>query len=161
MRKFITKISTLAMASVALVGASSASAHHSYTFTGDVAVFKGISLTCVATVVKTPDHDPVTGADLNTGTVNISIVPGDSNCALLTITSNPMSYVQGAADQDGWKDMTVQGLRVETITIGNCYGPITVRKGPLGGGQWGMEIDTTIPQEFGGGDCQVSGFLET
>ena len=161
MRKFVTKISTLAMVSIALVGSSTASAHHSYTFTGDVAVFKGIPLNCVATVVKTPDHDPITNAELNTGTVNVSIVPGDANCALLTVTSNPMRYTQGAPDVDGWKDMTVNGLRVTTITIGNCYGNITVRKGPVGPGQWAMEIDTTIPEEFAGGDCSVLGLLET
>ena len=161
MRKFATKISTLALVSFALMGATTASAHHSYTFTGNVSMFKGIPLTCVATVVKTPDHDPITNAELNTGTVTVSLSPGDTNCNLLAITSNPMTYTQGAPDVDGWKDMTVNGLRVSTITIGNCYGNITVRKGPIGPGQWGMEIDAVVPEEFGGGDCSVNGFLES
>lgn len=160
MSNFTKAFSVLALAGVSLFGASAANAAHSYTFTGSVNVFKGIPLTCFATVVKTPDHDPVTGLDLDTGTVEIDIGPGEPNCALLDITSNPMDYEQGPPDIDGWKDMVIYGLRVETITIGNCYGNITVQKryNPITG-KWEIRINTSIPEEHAGGPCFVNGTL--
>lgn len=56
--------------------------------------------------------------------------------------------------------MIVYGLRVSTITVGNCYGDVRLekRQNPVTG-EWEMRINTTIPEEFGGGDCTVSGEL--
>src|SRR5690606_3512929 len=103
MRKVTSALSTLAMIGSAFFAVGTANAAHSYTFEGPVTVFKGIELECTATIVKTPDHDPITGNDLNTGTVTVSIAPPpDPRCAVLNITSNPMSYVQGAAGVGGW-----------------------------------------------------------
>ena len=160
MRKFSSALAALAVVSSSFAWSTAAMASHSYTFQGPVTVFKGLELFCTATVVKTPDHDPVTGADLNTGTVTVSIAPPtDPRCSLLNITSNPMNYVQGAPDANGWKSMTIYGFRAETITLGNCYGDIVVKKREVSPGQWEMDVTTVIPEEFGGGDCYVDGII--
>lgn len=159
MRKFTSAISAIAIIGSAFGVATAASAH-SYTFSGPVDVFKGISLECTATIVKTPDHDPVTNAHLNTGTVTVSIAPPtDPRCAALNITSNPMNYVQGAAGAGGWKEMTIYGFRAETITLGNCYGDVVVKKREVSPGVWEMDVTTVIPEETTGGDCFVDGVI--
>lgn len=158
MRKITSMLAALAMVGSGLAGATAASAH-SYTFSGPVSVFKGISLNCTLTVVKTPDHDSA-GNHLNTGTVTVSIAPPpDALCAALNITSNPMNYVQGPAGAGGWKDMTIYGFRAETVTLGNCYGDVVVKKREVSSGVWEMDVTTVIPEEFAGGDCYVDGVI--
>lgn len=163
MRKFTSAFAALAMMSSAFVGSTTASAAHSYTYSGLVDVFKGIPLLCTVTVVKTPDHDPVTGDDLNTGTVVITVGPPvDPLCGILNITSNPMIYTQGPADPvTGWKEMVVEDFRAETVTAGNCADDeviIKKRKNPVTG-QWEMDVTTVISEETGGGDCVIEGVI--
>lgn len=158
MRKLTSTFAALAMIGSSFAGATAASAH-SYTFQGPVTVFKGLELECTATVVKTPDHDSA-GNHLNTGTVTVSIAPPtDPRCAALTITSNPMNYVQGPAGAGGWKDMTIYGFRAETITLGNCAGDVVVKKREVSPGVWEMDVTTVIPEETGGGDCYIYGTI--
>ena len=158
MRKITSALAAFAMVSSSFGIATAASAH-SYTFQGLVNVTKGISLECTLTVVKTPDHDE-NGNHLNTGTVVVTIGPPEPLCAALNITSNPMNYVQGAADPiTGWKDMTIYDFRAETITLGNCAGDVEVKKREVSPGNWEMDVTTVIPEESTGGPCIVDGII--
>lgn len=133
---------------------------HSYTFSGIVAVSKGLNLTCTVTVVKTPDHDSG-GNHLDTGSVTVTIAPPDDpECAALSVTSNPMRYEQGPAGAGGWKEMTVYDFYAETITIGDCHADeVVIKKREVSPGVWEMDVSAIIPGDSGTPDCVIDGVI--
>ena len=135
---------------------------HSYTFSGIVGVSKLYNFECTVTVVKTPDHDEVTGDHLDTGSVTITIsAPVDAACGALSVT-NPMRYEQGPAGIGGWKPMRVFDFFATTISLGNCYAPyVDVIKREVSPGVWEMDISATIPGDLGTPDCVIDGVVST
>lgn len=137
---------TSTFAALAMMGSAVAASTVAYagTYTGTATVHKGITLSCAVSVdlYSTP------------GKAIVSIAPGDPLCGALTITSNPHNYtlVGGV--------LTVIGIRVETITLGNCFGDLsgTIVTNPDGSKT--LTINDTIDPEIPGtGGCSVDGVL--
>lgn len=139
-RKLTSTFAALAMIGSAVAGSTVA---YAGTYTGTAVVTKGITLSCAVSVdlYSTP------------GKAIITIAPGDPLCGALTITSNPHNYtlVGGV--------LTIIGIRVETITLGNCFGDLsgTVITNP--DGSKNLIIDDSIPPETGTLPCFVIGNL--
>lgn len=143
MRKFTSAFAAMAMMSSAF--AAGVTPAQAGTYTGTVDVFKGIALNCTASVDL---YDPA-----YPGKAVVNIGPPEPNCAALDITSNPHDYtlVGGV--------LTIEDLRVETITLGNCFGDLegTVTDNP--DGSKNLAVDAEIPPETGTLPCFVSGTL--
>lgn len=110
------------------------------TYTGTVDVFKGIALNCTASITL----------NSTTGKATVAIGAPEATCAALNITSNPHDYtlVGGA--------LTIVGVRVETITLGNCFGDLDgVVTNP--GATGSIAVDDELPPETGTLPCFVSG----
>ena len=159
MSTFKTKLVSILALGASVLTPSLAMAH-SYTFSGIVAVSKGLNLLCTVTVVKTPDHD-AGGNHLDTGSVTITIAPpSDPRCAVLSVDSNPMRYEQGPAGAGGWKEMTVYDFYASTITIGDCHADeVVVKKREVTPGVWEMDVTTVIPGDPGTPDCVIDGVI--
>ncbi|KGB52708.1 hypothetical protein FG91_03455 [Sphingopyxis sp. LC81] len=144
MKKFTSAFAALAMMGSAFAGAVAPAQAQAQTYTGTVDVFKGIDLNCTASITLTP-------ATATTGTATVAIGAPEPTCAALNITSNPHSYslVGGA--------LTIAGMRVETVTLGNCFGDLhgTVTTNPDGSGS--IAVDDVLPPETGTLPCYVSG----
>ncbi|MCG2840132.1 hypothetical protein L6Q21_03920 [Sandaracinobacter sp. RS1-74] len=140
-RKFTSTFAVLAMMGYAVAASSVA---HAGTYTGAVTVSKGLTFTCDATVdlYSTP------------GKALLTISPGDPLCSFLNITSNPHNYTESGGV------LTIHGIRVETITLGNCYGDLsgTVTTNPDGSKTLNI-ADTIDPEIPGTGGCSVNGEL--
>lgn len=137
MKKLTSAFAALAMMGSALAGAV-APAQAQYT--GTVDVFKGIALNCTASITL----------NSTTGKATVAIGAPEATCAALNITSNPHDYtlVGGA--------LTIVGMRVETVTLGNCFGDLhgTVTNP---GGTGSIAVDDVLPPETGTLPCYVSG----
>lgn len=153
MRKFSSAIAAMALIGSALVSTSAAA--QVGTYTGYADVFKGIPLNCAVSIQiisftqTSSGLNPVSGH----GTANLNITSPEPNCDLLSVTSNSHTFnVDSGA-------ITINNVRAETITIGNCYGNMVGELVNLGSGNWEMVFDTIIKEEIGGGDCYVSGVV--
>lgn len=136
MNKVISSIAACALIAGSQFAATGAYAQSiDGTYTGTVDVFKGIALTCAASVTFSGGGT----------TAVLSIAPGSPNCAALHINSNPHSVSGGA----------IQNVDVTTITLGDCFGnmPYTWDNANT------IVVDATLPPKTGGAACTVAGEL--
>jgi len=140
MKTFTSTVAAIAMMGSAVAASSAA---HAGTYEGIVTVTKGLSFDCEASVdlYSTP------------GKAILTISPGAPECAALNITSNPHDYTETGGV------LTIEDIRVETITLGNCFGDLsgTVTTNPDGSKT--LTVNDSIPPETGSLPCLVEGEL--
>ena len=143
MKKISSALAALAMLSTSIMASSVA---YAGTYTGVVTLIKGLTLTCTVTVDL---YDP-----LHPGKAVIDISPPVSpECDDLFITSNPHKYdIVGGV-------LTIYDIRVETLSIGNCFGDLSGTVTDNVDGSKTLTVNSMIPAEFGPLDCYVIGEL--
>ena len=139
-------LATVAIMSVALLGSQVANAHHvpapSGALSGIVTVKKGLELECQLDMNFNP----------STGMVGISLTPGDPRCAALVLSSSSYGY----SYNPGTHEVTVNGVYVTTITLGDCTGNISGE-----GDGAGLFIDAILPTAtVPTADCTVFGYID-
>ena len=145
------KLATVAIMSAALLGSQIANAHHvpppSGPMSGTVIVAKGLEFECVLGMNFSPS-----GTDPNSGSVTISLSPGDDRCTALKFENNPYSYAYNPTNHE----VTVYSVDVTTITFGNCFGNISADYDGTG-----LLINAMLPTATPPSpDCYVVGYID-
>jgi hypothetical protein len=114
------------------------------TYRGLVNVHKGISLTCT---LELKVNAPTAGK----ATVSYFGPPNSLACSTVTFDSQPYDYTFDPLSGD----LTLSGVHVNTITIGDCAGSITAT--------WVDDtilVDSALPAATAGNPCTIEGALD-
>lgn len=152
-------------ASACLMGSQAASAHTGpyispaapWTFSGTLAVSKGLSLTCNVTVVLSGPNNAGDGvATSHTDFSNITATTTISAGNFLCPTVVPEVVGPGDVQYDpATNTVKIVDFFVDTITPGDCRGDLEI--------EWdgaGLIFDNeSLPQDTSGGPCGMDGYL--
>lgn len=150
------KIATALVCSAALIGAQGAAAQHiapqaPWVFEGEVEVYKGIELTCNATVtINGPNSGGTTDVEDLSATITLS--GGFLNlCNSVNVDPIPAGNVTYSGGT-----FTLHDVYVTTITPGDCEGDITA--------VWNDTNDTLsvsgVLPAVSGSDCTMDGVVD-
>lgn len=116
------------------------------TFFGIVEFYKGLSLTCSATISINNDSTAAT-IELTGGICPWLVFSGSP----VISPPYPISFIEGPV---GSGTFTIHNVEIDTYPYGGCQGEIT--------GTWeeaSLEIETILPPKVAGtGDCHLNGY---
>lgn len=156
----------LVVSSVALLGAQTAMASAPYVepaatpawvFEGEVDVYKGIALTCNATVtISGPNNaadttPPFSHTDVANLSATIDLAGG--LCPLVNVAPIPAGDISYASTGSSGGTFTLHDVFVTTITPGNCQGDITAVWDEVG---QSLSVSGILPA-VSGSDCTMDG----
>lgn len=160
------KVATFLISSIALFGSHIANAETytptgTWVFEGSVDVYKGINLTCDAVVTV---NNPVGTSGSATATVALSGgflglcstigFPGPPTSP----SAKPYPVTYAPAVGSALPKVTLNGVYVDTITAGDCYGGLTADWDDANNA---LIIGSDIVEAVSGADCVISnGYLD-